>query len=256
MKKLTHSKLIHMDTDYNKIAEEYKFSKSLPWRRYIETYTFFKITGDVSTKSILDLACGEGFYSRLFKLKGAKDVIGVDISEQMIEQAIEIENSSPLDIKYVLSDVMSMNLNNQFDIVSASYLLNYSENESELQTMCDTIAKHLKPGGKFIAINNNPNCKHPEISMRKYGFERIQMGNKEGDKVIYKLYLPNESHIDIINYHLSIETYQKCLSKSGLPKIEWYNMEISQEAITEFGTDHWQDLLLSEPVTIISALKT
>jgi hypothetical protein len=33
-------------------------------------------------------------------------------------------------------------------------------------------------------------------------------------------------------------------------------MEISQEAITEFGTDHWQDLLLSEPVTIISALKT
>jgi hypothetical protein len=133
--------------------------------------------------------------------------------------------------------------------------LNYSENELQLQTMCAVIAKHLKPGGRFVTISNNPECKHPEMSMRKYGFERIQKGFNDGDEVIYQLYSPDESHVDLTNYHLSKHTHEKCFTASGLTDVTWHNMEMSPEGIALQDEEYWQDLLKCEPVTAISCKK-
>jgi ubiquinone/menaquinone biosynthesis C-methylase UbiE len=244
-----------MSTDYNKIADEYKYSKSLPWRKYLEANTLFKIAGDVTGKSVLDLACGEGFYTRLYKLKGAAEVVGVDLSEQMIVLANEAEKADPLGITYFVGNALDLDLGRQFDLISASYLLNYSENESQLQTMCNVIAKHLKPGGRFVTINNNPECKHPEMSMRKYGFERIQKGFNDGEEVIYQLYSPDESHVDLTNYHLSKQMHERCFKAAGLYNINWHNMEMSDEGASLFEETYWQDLIKCEPVIGISCEK-
>ena len=55
---------------YDQIAEEYKESKQLSFRKYVEEYTLFKISGDISNQSVLDLACGEGHYTRKLKSAG------------------------------------------------------------------------------------------------------------------------------------------------------------------------------------------
>ena len=57
-----------MSTDYDAVAEEYKRSKLAPWRTYLERYSLLNLLGEVRGKSVLDLACGEGFYSRLVAL--------------------------------------------------------------------------------------------------------------------------------------------------------------------------------------------
>jgi ubiquinone/menaquinone biosynthesis C-methylase UbiE len=44
----------------------------------------------------MDLACGFGFYTRLFKQHGATQVIGVDISPEMIRLALQQEQEEPL----------------------------------------------------------------------------------------------------------------------------------------------------------------
>ena len=46
-----------------------------------------ELIGDVAGKSVVDLACGEGFYTRRIRQAGAKRVLGVDLSEGMIELA-------------------------------------------------------------------------------------------------------------------------------------------------------------------------
>jgi toxoflavin synthase len=53
-----------MTTNYNEIAAEYKRAKQQPWCLHIEYFTLFKLLGDLSGKSVIDLACGEGFYTR------------------------------------------------------------------------------------------------------------------------------------------------------------------------------------------------
>ena len=65
-----------------------KRSKLAPWRTYIERYSLLKLLGEVRGKSVLDLACGEGFYSRLVRARGAARVVGVDLSSGTIGFAI------------------------------------------------------------------------------------------------------------------------------------------------------------------------
>ena len=45
-------------SEYDRIAEKYRDSKLLPFRDYIESYTLFKLAGNLAGKSVLDLACG------------------------------------------------------------------------------------------------------------------------------------------------------------------------------------------------------
>ena len=75
------------ENQYDAIAEAYKNSKQLPFREYIEAHTLFEILGDIRGQCVLDLACGEGFYTRKIKQAGARAVTGVDISAEMIKLA-------------------------------------------------------------------------------------------------------------------------------------------------------------------------
>ncbi|MCY3777109.1 MAG: class I SAM-dependent methyltransferase, partial [Candidatus Aminicenantes bacterium] len=65
---------------YDSIAEAYRDSKQLPFRHLIERFTLFELLGEIGGNRVLDLACGDGFYTRLLKRAGAAEVTGVDVS--------------------------------------------------------------------------------------------------------------------------------------------------------------------------------
>nr|VFJ99082.1 MAG: Methyltransferase domain-containing protein [Candidatus Kentron sp. H]VFJ99247.1 MAG: Methyltransferase domain-containing protein [Candidatus Kentron sp. H]VFK03935.1 MAG: Methyltransferase domain-containing protein [Candidatus Kentron sp. H] len=144
-----------MTAIYDGIAEQYQKANELPYRQYAESETYFHILGDLSGKSILDLACGEGFYTRKFKRKGAARVVGVDISEKMIELAMQEERTEPLGIEYIVRDVLELGEIGKFDRVVAAYLLNYARTREELLRMCQNIYLNLKPDGHFVTINGD-----------------------------------------------------------------------------------------------------
>src|SRR5262245_24407172 len=145
-----------MATNYDTIAEEYKRAKLQAWRHHIEVYTLFELVGDVAGKSVLDLACGEGFQTRLLKQEGAARVVGVDISAGMLDLARKEESQRARAIEYYIEDAKKLDLDDQFDMVFAAYLLNYASTKEELLEMCRAIARHLKAGGRFVSVNNNP----------------------------------------------------------------------------------------------------
>ena len=63
---------VSQPTEYDAIAEAYQDSKRLPFREYVERYTLFDMLGDVRGKAVLDVACGEGSYTRLLKQAGGR----------------------------------------------------------------------------------------------------------------------------------------------------------------------------------------
>ena len=71
-----------MTTDYDPIAELYKLSKQQPWRTHIEAFSLMQLIGDLAGKSVMDVACGEGFYTRMlrYRQRGASKVTGIDLS--------------------------------------------------------------------------------------------------------------------------------------------------------------------------------
>src|SRR5262245_53937163 len=145
-----------MPTDYDAIAGQYQRAKRQPWRGHIEAFTFFGMLGDLTGKAVVDLACGEGHYTRMLPNLGAVKVVGLDRSEGMIDLAQAQESEHPLGIEYLVADCRSLRLPVEFDVATAAYLLNYAQSREDLAVMVLGIARCLKPGGRFVTMNANP----------------------------------------------------------------------------------------------------
>jgi SAM-dependent methyltransferase len=244
-----------MATDYNAIAKEYQASKLLPWRNYVESHTFFELAGDLTNLNVLDLACGEGFYTRQIMYRGAAQVTGVDISDGMIQLAREAEAASPLGLQYHCQDALLLALDKQFDLICASYLLNYARTADELDQMCRVIVHHLKPGGRFITINSNPDYRGMVENMFPYGFTRENDSYEEGAPITYRFYQSDASHIAVTNYHLEKATHETALRGAGLSQIQWHSVQVSPEGIEQHGTDYWSAILSLQPIIGLSCVR-
>ena len=243
-----------MATDYNAIVKEYQASKLLPWRNYVESHTFFELAGDLADLDVLDLACGEGFYTRQIKYRGAAQVIGIDISDGMIRLARETEAASQLGLRYYCQDVLLLDLDKKFDLICASYLLNYARTSDELFQMSRVIANHLKPGGRFITINSNPDYRGTVAIMSPYGFTRENDSYEEGAAVTYRFYQSDASHIVVTNYHLEKSTHEKALQLAGLSQIQWHSVKVSSEGIETHGREYWSAILSWQPIIGLSCV--
>jgi toxoflavin synthase len=241
-----------MTTDYDPIAEQYKRSKLQPWRAHVEAFSLMKVVGDVADKAVVDVACGEGFYTRILRQRGAAKVTGVDLSPKMIELARRNEAERPLGIEYLVGDGRDMNFGRVYDLAVAAYFLNYARNRSELAAMCNAIARCLKPGGRFVTVNNNPaGDLSRATSYRKYGFDTSIVGAlHEESPVTWTFYL-DDGKFEIENYYLSLETHEEVFRAAGFRDIRWHQPMLSPEGEAANGREYWTAILDNPPLIVI-----
>jgi SAM-dependent methyltransferase len=87
---------------WNENAERWTRHVRAGWDRFRDVFNipmFLEFVPDLSAKRVLDLGCGEGQNTRLFARRGAR-MLGIDISERMIEAARQAERQQPLGIEY------------------------------------------------------------------------------------------------------------------------------------------------------------
>jgi ubiquinone/menaquinone biosynthesis C-methylase UbiE len=245
-----------MTTNYDHIAQEYKRSKQVPWRFHIEHFTLFELLGEISGLSVLDLACGEGYYTRNIKRRGAKRILGVDVSNLMIKLARAEEAQDPLGVKYLGHDVRSLELEETFDLVVAAYLFNHARDREELLTMCQAVARSMKPGCRFVTVNSNPDHPLKNFSAtRKYGFIKTASETiQEGTPVIWTFFLGDRT-FTIENYHLSISTHEWALRAVGLSQIRWYPPRLSPLGEKESGREFWSEFMEHPPIIFLECTK-
>jgi SAM-dependent methyltransferase len=242
--------------NYDGVAAEYQRAKQEPWRRWVEGFTLFELLGDVAGKDVLDLACGEGFYSRQLRLRRAA-VVGVDLSPQMIRLARLEEARRPLGIEYQVVDAVALKVTERFDLVLAAYLLNNARSEQELAAMCRSIARSLRPGGRLVAVNNNPaQPAEAFAATRKYGFvKRVAGPLREGTPITYTLFL-GESSFEFDHYYLSVEAHERALNAAGLDEVRWHDPHVSPEGTRKRGESYWDELLTQPSITFLTCRKS
>lgn len=237
--------------DYDSIAQSFQQTCAFPFRWHSEAYTYLNLIGPVQGLSILDLACGDGIYSRHFKSQGAARVVGVDISAAMIDLA---RSQQPdLEIEYYVADVAHLEEIANFDLVVASYLLNHAADACTLGQMARAIAENLKPGGKFISVNN-----HLEQDPASYDRcltynyrKQADLPLEDGRPIHLTFYLPDGSNFTITDYYLSQATYEQAFAQAGFQSLEWCYPQVSAAGIEEFGQDYWQDFLRYPPIILL-----
>jgi ubiquinone/menaquinone biosynthesis C-methylase UbiE len=158
-------------TSWNLIAEDWSaFAESNDYRNYFLIPNTLELLGEIKGKSILDLGCGEGGYSRLISKMGA-DVTAIDGSEKLIEIAGKKAEQEGLAIKYFVRNANSFDdiESESFDIVLATMSLmdveDYTGSIAEVKRV-------LKKDGLLLM-----SISHPCFSGKKTGWNKREDGS-------------------------------------------------------------------------------
>ncbi|HYO71472.1 MAG TPA: class I SAM-dependent methyltransferase [Archangium sp.] len=242
------------EVEYDAIAGHYQQSKLLPFRVEIERYSLFERMGDLRGKRILDLACGEGIYSREMKRRGAATVHGVDLSTAMIELALQAEQREPLGCTYQVCDVAQLGKLGDFDLVVGCYLLNYARTREQLLAFCRAIRRNLAPGARFVSINDNPrNAVEHFDTYRPYGFiKQLGAPRMEGAPIVYTMFNPDGTSFQFTNYDLAPETYEWAFREAGFSSFEWLPLKAQHGSRNEVA-GYWRHFLDTAPITLMEA---
>ncbi len=180
-------------------------------------------------KEILDLGCGAGAMSMFFAEKGAKSVLGLDISANMIKEAEE-ENA----FKNVSFKIMAMEdiaqIDKKFDIVFSSLTFHYIEDFDKLMR---DISGLLKKDGILLFSQE-----HPFATASILDKETPKYIEKNGKRIFHlsdynvlgeRKYLWNIE--GVVKYHRNFTTLIKGIIKADMNILDLQESYASEEAI-------------------------
>lgn len=107
---------------------------------------------NVKNKTVLDLGCGAGGMSRFFAEKGAKKVVGLDVSQNMLSLAKQLTTQDSVEFIQLPMEQLSK-IKQKFDIVFSSLAFHYIENFKKL---IKDISNLLNSGGVLLFSQEHP----------------------------------------------------------------------------------------------------
>ncbi len=158
------------------------------WEQFVESGADFyrtevhgpallEVCGDVEGLRVLDLGCGQGWFTRQLAGQGAH-AIGVDISPEMLGHARRHERERPLGIEYIESDAAAVDERwpeGAFDLVTGCMSI---QDMPDPGAAIRVAVKVLTVGGRLVF-----SVPHPFTEMTYREWERDQDGNKIALKV-------------------------------------------------------------------------
>ena len=149
-------------------------------------------------KSGVDCACGSGLFTRKLRKKGLS-VYGVDISEEMLEKAIQKNNELKLNIEYLKGDIRKLKCFSKVGFITCiNDGINYVEG-CDLEKTFKSFYKNLLPNGVLIF----------DISS-EYKFKNILSNNLFGDNSEELSYIWfNELSSDNKQININITFFEK-----------------------------------------------
>ncbi|MEX3622440.1 class I SAM-dependent methyltransferase [Viridibacillus arvi] len=166
---------------------------------------------DLQNKRVLDLGCGFGWHCRFAREQQASSVIGVDLSEKMLEKARE-KTDDP-SITYIQESIEDIQFSDaQFDVVISSLAFHYIQS---FDIICQKVYDYLEDGGAFVF-----SVEHPIFTSRS---EQDWYVDEKGNRLhwpvdnyqfegLRETSFLNES---VQKYHRTISTYMNDLINAG-----------------------------------------
>ena len=165
-------------------------------------------------ESVLDVACGQGFFAHEVAKAGAR-VVGVDSAKDLIKIATENKAGNE---KFFIANAENIELNEKFD---KAFCVLAIQNIKNIDKVFLGVSKVLKQKGSFVFVLNHPAFRVPKFS--DWGFD-------ETKKVQYRTVSKYMSEISVdiemnpgkkekskktTSFHRPLQYYFKMLAKEG-----------------------------------------
>ena len=189
--------------------------------------------------TVLDIACGQGFFTRMFAEAGGT-VEGSDVSYELIAKA---KKHSPLIDFYVASaHALSFAQAHSYDIATIVLAI---QNIESIGNVFAEVHRVLKPNGRLILVMNHPAFRAPKRT--SWGWdESAEVQYRRVDGYLSSATIPIDMHPgteeseQTISYHRSLQEYFKALAKSGfaVTKLEeWISHKKSERGPRQVAED-------------------
>lgn len=171
---------------------------------------------------ILDLACGQGFFSRAFRALGA-EVVGVDISHELIDIAKNYEKQETSngggEIKYFTSPSHKLEFIPSESIDKVTIVLALQNIEEVAGTFKECF-RILKRGGSLVVVLNHPAFRIPKET--SWGFDegnniqyrRVDRYMSEF-KISINMHPGEDKPVFTSSYHRPMQYYFKAFKSAG-----------------------------------------
>ena len=149
-----------MNTSWDKQAEWYNNLLSQNPDSYQERVikpNLIRLMAIKSGEKVLDLACGNGFFSVVFQKAGA-EVIGIDSAPKLIEMA---KKNKGIDFQVNSADKLSNIADRSIDQIACVMAIQNIENVKGVLAEAKRV---LKPNGKLHIIMSHPSFRVPKQS--------------------------------------------------------------------------------------------
>ena len=159
---------------------------------------------------VLDLGCGFGWFCRWVRAEGAREVLGIDVSENMLMRA-RADTGDPA-IAYRRADLETIDLPaGAFDLAFSSLALQYLEN---LEGLLAQAHRALVPGGHLVFSAEHPIYTAP----RQPGWSTDASGRKVWPIESYLQEGPRTTDWlakGVVKQHRTLGTYVNLLLRLG-----------------------------------------
>jgi ubiquinone/menaquinone biosynthesis C-methylase UbiE len=216
------------DTSWNRVAGWYErllegegtYQKDLILPNLLRLMDIKKVSG--RSETVLDLACGPGFFAREFAARGAS-VIGVDASQALIEAVRgDVLKKDAMRFFVAQADKLTFMKDATVDKTAIVLALQNIENMPGVFRECARVLKH---GGQLFIVLNHPAFRIPRASewgwdeKTKTQYRRIDQYLSES-KVEIQMYpgaRPDNAKRGetTISFHRPLQLYFKVLNKAG-----------------------------------------
>jgi SAM-dependent methyltransferase len=198
-------------------------------------------------KRVLDLGCGLGYFAREARARGARQVIGMDLSERMLQEARARTNDPGITyLRASLEDIEPEA--DSFDLVVSSLALHYI---ADYPSLVRRVAACLVPGGRFAFSVEHPIytahgtadwCADANGTRLHWPVDRYR---DEGERRTHWF-------VDgVVKYHRTTETYVNTLLDAGLILTRLAEPEAEPAALAEHP--EWHDERRRPPFLLLAA---
>lgn len=214
-----------------------------------EWHELKKMLPDFKNKKVLDLGCGFGWHCKYAANHGASQILGIDLSENMLKKAMQVSNAPNINYQCIAIEDYTFPAET-FDVVISSLAFHYLKSFDDISLK---IYKSLVANGTFIFsvehpiftasgkqdwyYDDNGNILHWAVD--RYFTEGIRKTSFLGEEVI--------------KYHRTLTTYITSLLKGGFEIIDLVEPQPNEESLETIPA--MKDELRRPMFLIVSARK-
>ncbi|OGU54612.1 MAG: hypothetical protein A2V66_17340 [Ignavibacteria bacterium RBG_13_36_8] len=182
---------------------------------------------------ILDAACGAGRHSILLAKKGFL-VTAFDLSQTLLNMAVENSRSLGLDINFITADLRTIQLEHEFDLILNLFTsFGYFEKDEDNYKFVQKAFNFIAPGGYFVLdfLNRNNLLRNFKSRSQRLiqDMKILEERGIENDRIVKRIFLKRDGNQK--EFFESVRLYSK-------DEIIYHFEEIGYKVYKIFGNYH------------------